>query len=117
MSAQMWPLQLKVVLRPDRAEATDKKQRNIQRQWSIDLKKIDLQIQQAIKEQDRKYANELWEKRQELNEQKRIDIRNEKRAWKEHISKKYKDEDPQNLKKNQKKPGIFHRFFNFFGNN
>ena len=32
------------------------------------------------------------------------------------FEKKFKDEDPQNLKKNQKKPGIFHRFFNFFGN-
>ena len=33
------------------------------------------------------------------------------------FEKKFKDEDQQNLKKNQKKPGIFHRFFNFFGNN
>ena len=32
------------------------------------------------------------------------------------FEKKFKNEDPQNLKKNQKKPGIFHRFFNFFGN-
>ena len=90
-------------IRTKETRAYQEKQRNIQRQWSIDLKKIDLQIQQAIKEQDRKYANELWEKRQELNEQKRIDIRNEKRAWKEHISKKYKDEDEAALTSKMKK--------------
>ena len=28
----------------------------------------------------------------------------------------FKDENPQKLKKNQKKLGFFHRFFNIFGN-
>jgi len=32
------------------------------------------------------------------------------------FEKNYKFEDPQNLKKNQKKLGFFHRFFNYFGN-
>ena len=32
------------------------------------------------------------------------------------FEKNFKDEDPQKLKKNQKKLGFFHRFFNFFGN-